>query len=109
MSDIISLDPTQCPSFHKCSANLCPRDPKIKDRVWFVGEEICTSRQYGQRRWVRKQRSINKRQTKSYLNRPVTYQELFDNSRPRQLSPEQREALRQRIEKARVAMVGNVA
>jgi len=109
MSDIISLDPTQCSSFHKCSANLCPCDPNIKDSVWYVGEDICTSREHGKRRWIRKQRSIKKRQTKCWLDRPATYQELFEASRPKQLSPEQREALRKRMDKARQAKAGNAA
>jgi hypothetical protein len=87
--------PTDCPSFEGCGAPLCPIDPDLKVRVWYIDEPICNANaQGGKRRWIRKQRLIARRKYKKYLNCPVTYQELFDISRPRELSDEQREALK---------------
>jgi hypothetical protein len=49
---------------------------------------------HGNRSWVRKQKSIvSATDTKSWLNRPVTYQELFDASRPRKISDAQKKRL----------------
>lgn len=98
----MNSNPEKCPSFETCSAMLCPLDPDLKGRTWFADEDICRSRTYGQRRWVRKQRSIQKRQTKSWLERPVTYDELFNASRPKQLTDEQRQAMAERLAKSRL-------
>ena len=90
-----------CPSFESCNAPLCPLDPQLKDCIWFADEDICSGRAGSGKRWIKKQRSITKRQTNSYLNRPVSFQELYDNSRPRQMTDEQREALVVRMAKVR--------
>ena len=87
--------------FEKCNAPLCPLDPVIKARIWWADEEICRSRKHGQHRWIRKQRSIQKRGTKFWLNKPITYEMLFDASRPMTLADEQKEARRAAVVKAR--------
>ena len=75
-----------CNRFDQCGAPLCPLDEHLNKRCWYTNEWVCRSRNHGNRRWVRKQKSIVQRQIKSWLNRPVTYQELFDASRPKKLS-----------------------
>ena len=82
-----------CSRFSECSSPLCPLDPDIKKRVWFHDEEICKSREHNKHRWIKKQRSIVRRKTKSYLNKPITYEQLYAVSRPKQLSDEQRAKL----------------
>ncbi len=85
-----SLVMEKCNRFNECSAPLCPLDPDIKDRLWFHDEEVCKSREHNKHRWIKKQRSIVRRQTKSWLDKPVTYKQLYAASRPKQLSDEQR-------------------
>ena len=102
MSDVISIIPIEeCPSYHKCSAPLCPLDIGLQDRIWYADEPVCRSHKYGKHRWIRKQRSIVNRQTKSWLGKPITYQQLFDSSRPRKISPETKERLERALRKAR--------
>ena len=87
-----------CNRFQECSAPLCPLDPNLKDRCWYHDEEICRSRKHGSGvRWIKKQRSIVKRKTKCYLDKPVTYAQLFEASRPKQLSDEQRAKMAERM------------
>jgi hypothetical protein len=88
-----------CKLFVKCSAPLCPFDIRLKKRVWYADEDVCRSRKYGQHRWIKKQRSIQRRKTKSWFNKYITYPMLRDASRPRQLSRQQREELSARIRK----------
>jgi hypothetical protein len=102
MSDIVSLVPMkECQSYQKCSAPLCPLDTGLQNRFWFADESVCNSRKYGNHRWIRKQRSIVKRQTKRWLDKAISYQDLYDASRPRCLSQERIEQLVQSLKKAR--------
>jgi len=98
----------QCTMFEKCNAPLCPLDPGVKARIWWADEEICRSRKYGQHRWIRKQRSIQKNQTQNWLDKPVTYQMLFDASRPMALTDEQRAAKRAALVKRNQSIMGFV-
>ncbi len=95
----------KCGMFEECSASLCPRDADLNDRIWWADEPICKSRTFGQHRWIKKQRSIRKRQTKSWLNRPVIYQDLYDASRKKKLSEDQLSDLRARMKKFNPAYV----
>ena len=94
----------QCTIFEKCSAPLCPLDPEIEKRVWYADEPICASRKYGQHRWIRKQRSIQRRHTKSWFEQPIMFKMLYEASRPKKLTDEQKaeltERFRKRIKKA---------
>ncbi len=95
--------------FKACSAPLCPLDTDLNRRIWYADEAICKSRIFGQHRWIRKQRSIRKNQTKSWLDRPVTYQEIYDASRKRNLSDKQLIELKARMKKINPAYVKNTA
>jgi hypothetical protein len=99
ISNIESME--QCPQFESCSASLCPLDAFIKDRTWYSDEAVCNSRKHGCHRWIRKQRSIQRRLTQCWLEKAITWQELFDASRPKQLSPEQIQALKERLARMR--------
>ncbi len=35
------MKPDDCPKFHKCSAPICPLDPKMLERVHLAGERVC--------------------------------------------------------------------
>ncbi len=82
-----------CDRFDQCDAPLCPLDENLDKRCWYSDEAVCLSRKHGKSRWVKKQKSIVQRQTKSWLDRPVTYRELFDASRPRKISRVQKNRL----------------
>ena len=103
------MDMRNCHRFEYCSAPLCPLDAGLANRVWYHDEEICKAAKYNKHRWIKKQRSIVRRQTKSYLDKPITYQLLYDNSRPRQLTVEQRAAMAERMAKARQPKVQKAA
>ena len=109
--EIESLIMEKCNRFNECSAPLCPLDPDIKSRLWFHDEEICKSQEHNKHRWIKKQRSIVRLKTKSWLNKPITYNQLYAASRPRQLTDEQRQKLierMQQISKARKIKVEGV-
>lgn len=94
-----------CLNFDSCSAPLCPLDPDLKERCWYIDEDICNSRKHGSGvRWIKKQRSVQRKQTKSYQDKPVTYDQLFAASRPKQLTDKQRAELRDRMAKARAKL-----
>jgi len=87
------MSPTDCSRFDVCSANLCPLDPGLSLAVWFSDESICVSHQHSKHRWIKKQRSIQRRRTASWLDKPVTHQMLYDVSRKKQMSPDALEQL----------------
>ncbi len=95
----------RCRSFETCDAPLCPLDPDLHERIWYSDEPVCKSRVYGQHRWIRKQRSIQRRRTACWLDRPVTYQQLYDASRPRQMTDEQRRNIAERLKQSRYCKV----
>ena len=85
-----------CPSFETCNASLCPLDPDLSKRVWYIDEDICSGRAGSGVRWIKKQRSVAKRKPKSYRDRPISHKQLYDNSRPRVMTEEQRAELQER-------------
>ena len=99
------METQSCRMFSKCSAPLCPLDSGLKDRIWYADEAICRSRKHGQHRWIKKQRSIQKRQTRSWLNKPVIWKMLYDASRPKRISPEERERLKERMKELQAGLI----
>jgi|GEM_PF-1093118 hypothetical protein len=95
----MKIEPTACGLFEQCSGPLCPLDSDIQLRTWWADEPICRSHTHGKHRWIRKQRSIQRRKTKSWLNRSVSFQELYDASRPMALTDEQRDTCRERLKR----------
>jgi hypothetical protein len=96
----ITMGPEDCSRHNYCSASICPLDVDIAKRVWFSDEAICKSTKHSKDiRWIRKQRSIVRRQTTSWLNRPISHKELVDASRKKTVSSdllERLEIIRQR-------------
>lgn len=88
------MKPEDCNRFDVCSANLCPLDAGLSLSIWYADEAICKSRTHGNHRWVKKQRSIQRRQTQSWLEKPITYQMLYETSRKREVKPETLERLK---------------
>jgi len=86
-----------CSNFEFCDAPLCPLDDSLKSRVWYADEDICKSRVHGKHRWINKQRSIRRRRTKSWFERPVSYDDLVQASRPKKLTEAQRQILAERM------------
>ena len=91
----------KCKSFDRCDASLCSLDPDLLDRVWYEDEDVCRGRPGSGKRWIKKQRSIVRRQTKSWLDKPITYQQLYNASRPMQLSDDARKKLAVRMRQIR--------
>jgi hypothetical protein len=90
--------PKDCSLFEKCPAPLCPLDPGLKARAWLIEEQVC--RKY-HTRWIRKQKSIQKRQTASYQGRLISILDLISVSRPKHFSEKQLQAIRDRLKNAR--------
>jgi hypothetical protein len=97
----------RCGLFLKCSANLCPLDPDLKIRVWYADEDICRSHIYGKHRWIKKQRSIQRRKTKSWFGHPVTQDDLFAASRKKVLSEKHLQELKDRMTNIRLLKTKN--
>ena len=54
--------PESCKLFVSCSANLCPLDPKIKEKLWCPEEnelgDICRNREFAGLQFIRTQKKI---------------------------------------------------
>jgi hypothetical protein len=90
----LKMSPTDCSRFDVCSANLCPLDAGLSERIWYADEAICKSRIHGKHRWIKKQRSIQRRKTAIWQEKPITYQMLYDASLKRKVKPETLERLK---------------
>jgi hypothetical protein len=85
-----------CTHFETCSSNLCPRDPDISFRTWYIGEDVCPLREYRDLPFIRRQRQINKRRPPSLIDKLFTYAELVETApKKRTLSPEAKARLRE--------------
>ena len=93
--------PKECPKFDTCSAPLCPLDPELKKRIWYWDEPICKNKKFQKLRWIKKQKSIQKRKFKSWLKKPITIIDLIRASRPRKLTPEERAKIGERLKRGR--------
>ena len=91
-----------CPRYPGCSAPLCPLDNQLEDRIWLAedDDEICLSQKYSKdARWIKKQKSIMKRKTKSWYGKATKYQDLVDASRPPKISDEMMQQRKDRMSK----------
>lgn len=69
-----------CKHFISCSANLCPLDPDLALRSWFIGEEICRLKMHADLPMARRQKQLNRRQPKEYLERPLSARWLISSN-----------------------------
>ena len=88
------MTPEDCNRFDFCNANMCPLDAGLSLAIWYADESVCKSQKHGQHRWIKKQRSIQRRKTASWLEKPITYQMLYTASRKREVKPETLERLK---------------
>ena len=94
----------QCPGFETCSAPLCPRDPQLELKTWFLDEDICRSLQYRQSPLVRRQRQLKRRMSKEFSGKQLTAEFLIETAPvKRTLSPERKAELVERLEPFRFA------
>jgi len=78
--------PNECPKFARCNVTLCPLDIELQNRVWYSDEQYCKFTKYSKIvRWIRKQRSIVRRKTHYWQDKPITQQELVEAGKARQL------------------------
>jgi hypothetical protein len=84
-----------CRLYDSCNANLCPEDPDIHKRIWFILEDVCNLPEHRQRPMVRRQRQLNRLAPESYLDKPLQAGWLIETARVRKvLTDAQSEALR---------------
>jgi hypothetical protein len=91
-----------CKHFPSCNASLCPLDPELDSRTWFVGECICKRMDFAAFPMVRRQKQFNKKRPGKYSERPL-YAEWLRRTAPkkRSFSPEHLSQLRDRMKKMR--------
>jgi len=92
----------ECQHFKTCSANLCPIDPGLEERTWFVGEPVCRRKDYATMPMIRRQRQLNKRKPKEYTGKSLRPHELRETApKERSLSDEHRARLAEGMERVR--------
>jgi hypothetical protein len=96
-----------CRKFKKCNANLCPRDPDIHLRTWFVGEKVCLFSQYQDLPLVQRQRQLNRRKPASMMEKRLTYDYLVKTAPRKRILSESHKA--QLLEAARRHRFGQKA
>ena len=87
----------ECPSFNKCSANVCPLDPEQHLRTHVKGEEVCHAEKPTRMRIGAKYPDLLK-------ERGLTHREFQARERESALTPQQRELRLQRLTKARKSL-----
>ena len=88
----------ECPSFAKCSANICPLDPAQHLRTYIEGEEVC----HGEKPTRMK---IGAKYAHLVQERGLTHREFRAQMREAALTPQQREIRTQALLKARKALL----
>jgi hypothetical protein len=89
-----------CKHFPSCNASLCPLDPELENRTWFVGESICKRLDYAALPMVKRQKQLNKKRPGKYSERPLHAEWLRRTVRKKRLlSPERLSQLRDRMKK----------
>ena len=93
-----------CPKFQGCNANLCPDDPRINARTWFVGEALCKNPEHAESLIVVRQKQLNRLKPRTYLDKPLSAEWLIETAPvKRTLTPERRLQLQDQVAKARSA------
>ena len=91
-----------CKHFLSCSANLCPLDPDLDERTWFIGEAVCKRKDLAALPMIRRQRQLNRKRPGEYMGKPLRAAWLRSSApRKRVLSEERRAQLRDRMNKLR--------
>lgn len=83
--------PSSCKHFISCNANLCPLDSGIGLRSWFMGEEVCKSRDRANDPMIRRQKQLNRLKPQKYADKPLSAEWLIATApQKRILSPEEK-------------------
>lgn len=94
-----------CPQYRTCNANLCPHDPDIDKRSWFLGEDVCRVREHKAMPMIRRQRQLNRLRPAKYMETPLSPSWLSATARvKRVLTDEQRTRLVKQAEIARASI-----
>jgi hypothetical protein len=90
--------------FTGCNANLCPVDPNLDRRTWFIGEDVCKNPECAGSAMIRRQKQLNRLKPSTYLDNVLTPAWLIKTApTKRVLTPEQKLQLQERAKKAREA------
>jgi len=87
----------ECPSFGKCSANICPLDPEQHLRTYVKGEDVCHAEKPTRMRIGAKYPILLRRGG-------LTQREFQARERENALTPLQKELRLQRLTKARKSL-----
>jgi hypothetical protein len=89
-----SNDMKNCQNSPTCNANICPLDPDIEKRSWFIGEDVCIRKDFAAIPMIRRQKQLNRKKPREYLDKPL-YAEWLTCTAPKKrvLSQEHRSAL----------------
>ena len=91
-----------CKHFNACNANLCPLDPELTHRTWFIGEAVCKRKDHASLPMIKRQKQLNKKRPKEYAGKPLRSPWLEDTApRERVLSDEHRASLAEKMKNVR--------
>lgn len=83
--------PSSCKYFISCNANLCPLDQEIGLRSWFIGEDVCKSKDHAKDPMIRRQKQLNRLRPQKYIDKPLLADWLKATApQKRILSPEEK-------------------
>jgi hypothetical protein len=83
--------PSSCKYFTTCNTNLCPLDKEIGLRTWFIGEDVCKSRDHATDPMIRRQKQLNRLRPLKYTEKPLSAEWLSATApQKRILSPEEK-------------------
>lgn len=83
--------PSSCKHFISCNANLCPLDQEIRLRSWFIGEQVCKSKDHARDPMIRRQKQLNRLRPQKYIDKPLSAEWLIASApQKRLLSPEEK-------------------
>ncbi len=82
---------TNCKHYLTCNANLCPLDPDIARRSWFIGEDVCKHKDHKSFPMIRRQKQLNRLKPGKYEGNPLS-PDWLRRTAPRKISltPEQK-------------------
>jgi len=99
-----------CHNYLTCNANICPLDPDLDKRAWFIGEDVCNRKDLFSLPMIRRQKQLNRKKPREYVDKPLDAKWLTGTAPKRRLlSEERRSALAEnmrRINKAKLSESG---
>ncbi len=96
------MEMEKCPSFLTCSCNVCPLDPDLEKRTWFVSEDVCRQKQLRKHPIVLAMKKIKKAKEKGkkqVFGRPLTDETVWYGRELLELGEKELEKRRQASER----------